>query len=169
MKRLTMLLGFLCGCVAVLFVLLKNPLAATDNDSGFASAAYRWTVLEFAGNPFTPARVLGVPADFIPGSEAAEEFDYANASILLLQDEQGQPVALATRLSGVGKGGSLLQGNAGINHVHEHSFLIASWCLGAKHKHLNIENSAKQSCYTIKNDMNLPRLDITVQYFNRHR
>ena len=115
MKRLTMLLGFLCGILAVLFLLLKNPLAATGNDAGFASAAYRWTALEFAGNPFTPVRVLGVPAGLIPGSVAAEEFDYGNASILLLQDEQGQPVALATRLSGVGKGGSLLQGNAGID------------------------------------------------------
>jgi hypothetical protein len=75
----------------------------------------QWQTLEFAGNPFTPSGLLGLPAGAAIVPIGASQVELANVSVMLLFDAAGQPVALATRLASRRKGGNLLMGNIGID------------------------------------------------------
>jgi hypothetical protein len=113
MKRLVIISGLLSGMFVTLVFLLNNPVSSAGLSGAAGKNAYYWNVLEFAGNNFSPAGLLGLRGDNGGSSLGAEEVALANASILLLQDSSGQPVAIATRLSSVSKGGDILSGNVG--------------------------------------------------------
>lgn len=113
MKRLIAISGFLTGVLVTLVMLLNNPLTSAGLSGAAGSGAYYWNVLEFAGNEYAPAGLMGFTQGSGLQSMGAEEVALANASIMLLQDAAGQPLALATRLSSISKGGSVLYGNVG--------------------------------------------------------
>jgi len=112
MNRLVALIGFLSGILVTTIVLLNNPVSSAGLSGAAGANAYRWNILEFAGNSYNPAGLMGFPGG---GAESlgADSVALANASIMLMQDENGEPVALATRLSSVTKGGDVLSGNVG--------------------------------------------------------
>ena len=115
MKKLVAITGFLGGIAIAVMFLLHSPfspqLLALRVDSG----TLQWQTLEFAGNPFTPAGLLGLPAGAAIVPIGAPQVELANASVMLLFNAAGQPVALATRLASRRKGGDLLMGNIGID------------------------------------------------------
>ena len=114
MKRVIIVLGFLCGVAATLVLLVKNPLAATGVGSVDGPGTYNWVPLEFAGNAFAPPNLLGKSAYDLSDADD-DALGYASAAILLVQEADGQPVALATRLTAIAKDGNLLQGNVGVD------------------------------------------------------
>ena len=113
MKRLVIISGLFSGVLVTLIVLLNNPVSSAGLSGAAGKNAYHWNVLEFAGNNYSPTGLLGLRGDTGGSSLGAEEVSLANASILLLQDSSGQPVAIATRLSSVSKGGDILTGDVG--------------------------------------------------------
>ncbi len=115
MKKLVALTGFLAGIVLALVLLLNSPFAPQLLSVQGGSNTLQWQTLEFAGNPFAPAGLMGLPTGSATVPIGAPQVALANASIMLLFDGAGQPVALATRLASRRKGGNLLMGNVGID------------------------------------------------------
>jgi hypothetical protein len=115
MKKLVAVTGFVSGVVIALVILLQSPFAPHELTLPAGSNTVQWQALEFAGNPFTPAGLLGLPAGSRVVPVGSKQVALANASIMLLFDGAGQPVALATRLASRRKGGNLLMGNVGID------------------------------------------------------
>jgi len=115
MKKLVALFGFCGGWVIALSLLLRSPLEPQTLTLPSATTVLQWQTLEFAGNPFTPSGLLGLPAGSGIVPIGASQVELANATIMLLFDETGQPVALATQLASRRKGGNLLLGNVGID------------------------------------------------------
>lgn len=115
MKKLVAISGFLTGVAIALLFLLQSPFGPQLLALRADPSTLQWQTLEFAGNPFTPAGLLGLPAGSAIVPIGAPQVKLANASIMLLFDAAGQPVALATRLASRRKGGNLLMGNIGID------------------------------------------------------
>jgi hypothetical protein len=115
MKKLIALTGFFAGIVIALVFLLQSPFSPQLLNLPAGSNTLQWQPLEFAGNPFAPAGLMGLPAGSATIPIGASQVALANASIMLLLDGTGQPVALATRLASRRKGGNLLMGNVGID------------------------------------------------------
>ena len=111
MNRIPHIAGFLCGVIATLMMLLNNPVSSAGLSGASGDDAFHWNILEFAGNSYDPAGLMGIGSS--EGALGAKEVALANASIMLLQDTAGQPVALATRLSSVSKGSDILAGSVG--------------------------------------------------------
>jgi len=115
MRRLAGIIGFLCGIGAGLFVLLNNPLSPPAYSAGEISATYQWRSLEFFGISFTPAELLGISSGSPNRSLGAKEVELSSASIILLQDESGQPAALATRLTAMNKSPDFFAEQVGVD------------------------------------------------------
>lgn len=113
MKRPVIIAGLLSGVVVTLIFLLNNPISSAGLSGAAGKNAYYWNTLEFAGNNYDPAGLIGLRGDTGGSLLGSENVSLANASIMLLQDSNGQPVAIATRLSSVSKGGDILTGNVG--------------------------------------------------------
>jgi hypothetical protein len=115
MNRLLGITGFICGIAAGLLMLLNNPLSRADYPVAADSEAYGWRSLEFFGVAFTPAEFLGLTDGSIKRSLGAKEVKLTSASIILLQDEAGQPAALATRLTAINKSSDAYAENLGVD------------------------------------------------------
>lgn len=115
MKKLVALAGFVGGILIALVLLLQSPFSPQLLTLTGKGNTLQWQTLEFAGNPFTPAGLIGLPAGSAVVPVGSPQVALANASIMLLFDGAGQPVALATRLASRRKGGNLLMGNVGID------------------------------------------------------
>jgi len=115
MKRLVGIIGFLCGIGAGLFMLLNNPLSPAGYSVTADSDSYKWRPLEFFGIAFTPTELLGISTGSSDRSLGAKEVKLTSASIILLQDEAGQPAALATRLTAMSKSPDMLTENVGVD------------------------------------------------------
>jgi hypothetical protein len=115
MKRLTGIIGFLCGIGAGIFVLLNNPLSPPAYSAVADSDAYQWKALEFFGISFTPNELLHLSSGSSNRSLGAKEVGLASASIVLLLDTAGQPVALATRLTAMNKAPDMYAENVGVD------------------------------------------------------
>jgi hypothetical protein len=115
MKKLVALTGFAAGILIALVILLRSPFSPQLLSLPSNADTLQWQALEFAGNPFTPAGVLGLPAGSRIVPVGSPQVALANVSIMLLYDGAGQPVALATRLASRRKGGNLFIGNIGID------------------------------------------------------
>jgi len=114
-KKLVAITGFLGGIAIAVMFLLHSPFEPRLLDLQAGPNTLQWQTLEFGGNPFTPAGLLGLPAGAAIVPIGASQVELANASIMLLFDTAGKPVALATRLASRRKGGNLLMGNIGID------------------------------------------------------
>jgi hypothetical protein len=114
-KKLVATTGFLGGIAIAVMLLLHSPFSPSLLALRAGPGTLQWQTLEFAGNPFTPAGLLGLPAGAAIVPIGASQVELANASVMLLFDAAGQPVALATRLASRRKGGNLLMGNIGID------------------------------------------------------
>jgi len=114
-KKLVAITGFLGGVAIALMVLLYSPFSPHLLALRSGPNTLQWQTLEFAGNPFTPAGLLGLPAGSAIVPIGATQVALANASVMLLFDAAGRPAALATRLASRRKGGNLLMGNIGID------------------------------------------------------
>ena len=115
MNRLLGITGFICGIAAGLLMLLNNPLSRADYPVAADSEAYAWRSLEFFGVAFTPAELLGLSDGSLNRSLGAKEVRLTSASIILLQDEAGQPAALATRLTSINKSSDAYAENLGVD------------------------------------------------------
>lgn len=115
MRRLAGIIGFLCGIGAGLLVLLNNPLSSGIFSAAAESGTYQWRSLEYFGISFTPAELLGISGGSPNRSLGAKEVKLASASIILLQDERGQPAALATRLTAMNRSPDMFTKNVGID------------------------------------------------------
>jgi hypothetical protein len=115
MKRLVGIIGFLCGIAAGIFVLLNNPLSPPAYSAAAESDTYQWKALEFFGISFTPAELLHISSGSSNRSLGAKEVGLASASIILLHDSAGQPVALATRLTAMNKSPDIYAENVGVD------------------------------------------------------
>jgi len=115
MKRLIVIVGFLCGIGAGVFMVLNNPLGSPGFSVASESDTYQWRPLEFFGIAFTPTELLGVSTGSIDRSLGAKEVILTSASVILLQDEAGQPAALATRLTAMNKSPDIFTENVGVD------------------------------------------------------
>ena len=115
MKRLTGIIGLLCGIATGLFMLLNNPFSPPALAAAESADTYQWRSLEFFGISFTPAELLGVASGSTHRSLGAEEVRLASASIILLQDKSGQPAALATRLTAMNKSPDMFGQQVGVD------------------------------------------------------
>jgi hypothetical protein len=113
-KKLIAFTGLLSGVAAAIVALMLNPLGSNDSVLQVGPEIYDWQVLEFAGNSLGAVDVLGLP---VPGRSrsADEKLRNASAAIFLLTDPNGQPRALATRLSGMASSNNMLQGHIGVD------------------------------------------------------
>ena len=115
MKRLIVIIGFLCGIGAGVLMILNNPLSSPGFSVASKSDAYQWRALEFFGIAFTPTELLGVSKGSINRSLGAKEVVLTSASVILLQDEAGRPAALATRLTAMNKSPDIFTKNVGVD------------------------------------------------------
>lgn len=115
MKRLVGIMGCLCGMGAGIFLLLNNPLSPPVYSAAEVSDTYQWKALESFGISFTPAELLHVSSGASNRSLGAKEVGLASASIILLRDKAGQPVALATRLAAINKSPDMYAENVGVD------------------------------------------------------
>jgi hypothetical protein len=115
MKRLVGIIGFLCGIGAGIFMLLNNPLSPPVYSAAAESDTYQWKALEFFGISFAPTELLNISSVSNNRSLGAKEVGLASASIILLHDAAGQPVALATRLTAINKAPDIYAKNVGVD------------------------------------------------------
>jgi hypothetical protein len=115
MNKLIMILGFCCGCMTVLAVILFNPTGPAPLAASGGAELYEVRALEFHGAELDAVRMLGLPLPTAKKPFLAAGIAGANASIVVLSDAEGAPVALATRLVAQDDAGEILEADLGVN------------------------------------------------------
>lgn len=114
MKGFSIILGLVAGAVGAVVLLLNNPLQPSQPSISRNASVYNWRSPEFHGASFGTAGLTRIPVG--PRSEpfAAAGIATANAAVLILTDTDGQPAALATRITVLGETQDPLRSDVGV-------------------------------------------------------
>jgi hypothetical protein len=114
-KGLSIILGLLAGAVGAVVLLFNNPLQPSRPSILPNASVYDWRAPEFHGASFGAAGLMNLPIG--PRSEpfGAAGIATANAAVLILTDEDGQPAALAARITVLGETPDLLRSDVGVS------------------------------------------------------
>ncbi|HJP05223.1 MAG: hypothetical protein CL799_12555 [Chromatiales bacterium] len=115
MKALAIILGLVMGAVGALALLLNNPLQPSRPSISPTASVYDWRASEFHGASFGTAGLTRLPVGPRSQPFVAAGISTANAAVLILTDADGQPAALATRITVLGETSDLLRSDIGVS------------------------------------------------------
>jgi hypothetical protein len=115
MKFLISLIGFVAGIAAAIGFLLSNPLQTSLLPVAVTDNVYNWRALEFQGAAFGTTQLMNLPLGQQGEAFIAEGIATSNASLLILEDKNGQPAALATRIVVLNDKSDLLRSDVGVS------------------------------------------------------